>query len=808
MIRSTAPLTISAVCIILILSPAAASAACGGFADAVNYTPVAAVHGNAAIGDLNGDDIPDVVTPSTNGTLAILIGNGNGTFAPATSYNTTLGSVARIAIDDFDNDNDNDLAVTTTGGVAILLGNDNGTFASPVTYSVTSPSWVTIGDFNEDGDADLAVVSTLNPPANSQVAILLGNGDGTFGTAVYYTVQSFAFHVALGDFNGDANVDLAVGNTLSNTVSILLGNGDGTFGTATHVPANASSRTTAVADFNADGKADLVAGNNNALISVLLGNGNGTFAAPVTYTAESYAHSVVARDFNGDGKPDVAVACRNTARVLLYVGNGDGTLATPVPHTVTSQGSSPEIMDAADLNADGRLDIALPNSESNSNIAILLGASCTDLTISKSHTGDFTQGQTGATYTVTVSNGGGASSSNTVTVTDNLPAGLTATAIAGSGWSCTLGTLTCSRSDVLAGGGSYPPITVTVNVSSTAPATVTNQATVSGVGDTDPNNNTASDLTTVIQVPELTITKTHTGNFAQGQTGRTYTLTVHNGGGGSTAGTVTVTDQLPSGLTATGMAGSGWNCDLGTLTCTRNDALAGGGSHPAITLTVTVALSAPASVVNTATVALSGEVVTTNNTASDPTTILVAPANLVALAISTTQTSLSWGAVTGATRYQVLRSSNNGPFAVIALPVTNSFNDQGLSPSTTYVYVVKSADSTNVSPASNADVATTILFTDDPITPAATLIWAVHGLELRNAVNAVRAAAGLSSASFTHTIAVGEIIHAADVTELRAALNAALAVLGISAPSYTDPALTAGDPVKRAHVDELRRAVE
>src|SRR5207237_1343796 len=109
-----------------------------------------------------------------------------------------------------------------------------------------------------------------------------------------------------------------------------------------------------------------------------------------------------------------------------------------------------------------------------------------DLTIGKTHVGNFSQGQVGATYTITVTNSGTGPSSGTVTVVDALPAGLTATAISGGGWSCTLATLTCTRSDVLAASASYPSITVTVNVAANAAASVTNSATVSGGGDSNP----------------------------------------------------------------------------------------------------------------------------------------------------------------------------------------------------------------------------------------------------------------------------------------------------------------------------------
>ncbi|MGH6693632.1 MAG: SBBP repeat-containing protein, partial [Gammaproteobacteria bacterium] len=118
-----------------------------------------------------------------------------------------------------------------------------------------------------------------------------------------------------------------------------------------------------------------------------------------------------------------------------------------------------------------------------------------DLTILKAHGGTFAQGQIGASYIILVSHLGGTVTSGTVTVTDTLPAGLTATALSGVGWSCALGTLTCTRSDALSAGASYPTITLTVNVASDAPPVLVNTATVAGGGDVTPANNTATDVT-------------------------------------------------------------------------------------------------------------------------------------------------------------------------------------------------------------------------------------------------------------------------------------------------------------------------
>jgi uncharacterized protein (TIGR03437 family) len=249
-----------------------------------------------------------------------------------------------------------------------------------------------------------------------------------------------------------------------------------------------------------------------------------------------------------------------------------------------------------------------------------------DLTIAKTHTGDFIWGQAGAAYTISVNNIGSSSTTGVVTMTDTLPVGLTAMAIGGTGWSCVLGTLTCTRSDALAPGLSYPAITLTVNVAVNAPASVTNTALVSGGGEVNTSNNMASDLTTMtipaqLAVPDLTIRKMHAGSFRQGDTGDTYVLMVFNYGTASTNGVVTVHDTLPVSLTATGIAGTGWSCVLGTLTCTRSDVLAPGLSYPAITLTVNVAVNAPAAVTNTASVSGGGEINTLNDTASDVTVI-------------------------------------------------------------------------------------------------------------------------------------------------------------------------------------------
>ncbi len=250
-----------------------------------------------------------------------------------------------------------------------------------------------------------------------------------------------------------------------------------------------------------------------------------------------------------------------------------------------------------------------------------------DLAITKSHKGNFKQGQTGATYSIKVSNVGMGPTSGKVTVTDTMPpAGLTATSMVGSGWSCDVSTYTCTRSDVLASGESYPTIALKVTVASDAPASVTNTAKVSGGGDVSTANNTANDPTTIVAAyPVLAITKTHKGSFKQGQVGATYTIRVKNTGNGQTTSAVTVTDTLPAEFTATSFKGSGWICDpLPALSCQpKKPYLLAGKSYSPITLKVNVDAEAPASLTNTVTVSGGGA---DDSSATDPTTIIpVAP---------------------------------------------------------------------------------------------------------------------------------------------------------------------------------------
>jgi uncharacterized repeat protein (TIGR01451 family) len=164
-------------------------------------------------------------------------------------------------------------------------------------------------------------------------------------------------------------------------------------------------------------------------------------------------------------------------------------------------GSSPRSLVAADFNGDGATDLAVANS-TGSSVSVLLGIPLPVLQITSAHTDPFGQGQAGASYTIVVTNSGPNPTGGTVTMSDTLPVSLKATAISGTGWACSLSTLTCTISDALPAGASYPAVVVTVNVSSNAPASVINQVKVSGGSAVGAS---AADPTTISFGPPITI---------------------------------------------------------------------------------------------------------------------------------------------------------------------------------------------------------------------------------------------------------------------------------------------------------------
>jgi hypothetical protein len=286
-----------------------------------------------------------------------------------------------------------DISNGQTGGVSILLGNGDGTFQAARNLSTDAiPNSLALGDFDGDGRPDLAVAQ--GGPVEC-VTVLLGNGDGTFQPSVDYIMEFNANSVAVGDFNGDHNPDIVVatgsdffrrgGGFMSlGAVSVLIGNGDGTFqpGAVYDNGAN-DAMSVALGDFNGDGKVDLAVASTYFLhkefekpmhagfVDILLGNGDGTFPSENTVTNDWDIFAAIG-DIDSDSKLDVIILDGLDARSLQVLrGAGDGTLEDTA--NVLPAGSDPVFVGVGDFNGDLLPDLVVVDAVSN-DVGILLNA--------------------------------------------------------------------------------------------------------------------------------------------------------------------------------------------------------------------------------------------------------------------------------------------------------------------------------------------------------------------------------------------------------------------------------------------------
>jgi len=324
--------------------------------------------------DFNGDGIPDFAVLNELGhSITILLGKGDGTFQAATNtlQLSSQGSGPLMAVvGDFNRDGNADLAVVmgNSSTIAVFLGHGDGTFAPAILNSqAASVSYLlVVADFNGDGIEDLAVENSNS--GSGSISILLGNGDGTFNasTVVVSGIISPADLVEA-DFNGDGIPDLAfVNGGVPSSVVVLLGNGDGTFKTLPAVSTPGYLTYIAVGDFNQDGKPDIFAFAANGT-TTLLGNGDGTFsaAAGAQPIISPTPQGIAVADFNGDGKPDIALLFQDVSTVYTLPGNGDGTFGAAVTIPLPA-GAEPSAIVAGDWNGDGIPDLATANENLNS----------------------------------------------------------------------------------------------------------------------------------------------------------------------------------------------------------------------------------------------------------------------------------------------------------------------------------------------------------------------------------------------------------------------------------------------------------
>lgn len=344
------------------------------FSQATNYPTGGIKPTDSRVGDVNGDDIPDVLTSNLESdNVSIFLGKGNGTFEAATRI--PAGDAPNdVNIGDFNEDGFNDLVVGNFEGdsVSVFLADGNGGFLVPQTFTgIGAPTEIQVADFNKDRNQDI-VVTTQS--IGNTIITLLGDGNGGFSRVT--TEATGALVTAVEDFNGDSILDVATTqfiNGFTSFVSIYLGNGTGGFSTPAQFSTGGNSEDVQVGDFNNDGRIDLVTSNKDSdNISILLGNGNGTFDSPTLLDVSDGPGAVAVADVNKDGFDDIVVGHNNSNNLLVFLGKGKAQFASPID--LPTGGSNSRGLNLADIDGDNDLDIVVPNLDS-SNISVIKNTS-------------------------------------------------------------------------------------------------------------------------------------------------------------------------------------------------------------------------------------------------------------------------------------------------------------------------------------------------------------------------------------------------------------------------------------------------
>jgi hypothetical protein len=331
------------------------------FAPPVSYTvnpyPV-----EQLTGDFNKDGHTDLLLTSLSGnSLALLLGNGDGTFRTKTDIDAGMSTLT-LAKADFNGDGNLDFITSNLGPqLKVFFGNGIGGFSSPISYSISSGSvrGIVLADFNGDGKPDFAATNNGNNAAS--ISIFLNSGSGSFSTRTDLSLPngSKPYGIATADFNGDGVIDLISANE-NGTVSLLLGIGNGSFATAVHSTVDTDAKGITAGDLNNDGKVDFVVSNYNSYkLNILLGNGDGTFQPKIQYDTTSETRALYITDINGDGKPDLifpneGANTRPAKAITILLGNGNGTFQPKVDYITNAKSES---LIVADLNGDGKIDI-------------------------------------------------------------------------------------------------------------------------------------------------------------------------------------------------------------------------------------------------------------------------------------------------------------------------------------------------------------------------------------------------------------------------------------------------------------------
>ena len=349
----------------------------------------------------------------TSTDMVTMLSDGKGNFTSVKAFSTFPADEQFIEPihADFNNDGLEDLVYAdNAGGVQVALSKGDGTFAPPVSVGIPAGACVVnygaAGDLDGDGNMDLVIAYAGDAACGSGSGgpsgyfVALGKGDGTFNTPMFVAAGTELYSVALGDFNGDGLLDIAINDTpflygSGFQLSVGLGNGDGTFTNPNIVLSDYVIAYVAIADINNDGKADLVLsapqvqGNDISTggIVTITGNGDGTFNSPSLIAAGNYFNGLQLADMNNDGNVDIVATLFQAAAqpvnyygMVTLLGYGNGQFAAPYNALEDVGGEDPIV---GHFINDGALDVI---TSTDAGTGLFIGQGGSSLTLKPSAT--------------------------------------------------------------------------------------------------------------------------------------------------------------------------------------------------------------------------------------------------------------------------------------------------------------------------------------------------------------------------------------------------------------------------------------